>query len=308
LGAGGLAVGDGGGLSAGVQHGGSDGGDVGRGSGEDGGEGSGGGHAVGVGISGCSLVTRRGEERDSHTGDLEELVVHTSDVVLGISAGTDLALTGLGPTPGHGDHEGRVGRVHQGGGELVHPSLNGPEPGLGAQGQGEGILSIESGLSVGELRGEGSNGLGHGGVLAYLRVPPGQILRVVRGVSLELGNANGGLHLTTEGSGDTIHVTQHSGDHITSRDIVTLSGIGNGTTSGLQVRGLPELRQTRNEINDTVQLLRVRQLSKVTSQHLTRGNMLERIEGATENLLQSRDGSRSNDNIAASSIGTTDSN
>lgn len=189
-------------------------GDVGGGTREDGREGSGGRTAVGVGVTRSTLVTRRGHEGDTHCGDLQELSVDTSDVVLGVSARADLTLARLGPAPRHGDSEGRVGGVGEGGGEFVHPALDSPEPGGGVQSQGEGVLNIKGSLTIGELRSEGADVLVDDSLLADLRVPPLQVLRVVGGIILEFSNTDGGDLGATEGSGNAIHVTQDGGDDV----------------------------------------------------------------------------------------------
>ena len=301
--AGGLVEGDGTRGTLGVQHGGTNRGDVGGSTREDGRQGSSDGVAVGVGITRSSLVTRRGHERDTHRGDLHELAVHTGHISLGVRARANLALARLGPAPGHGHHKRGVGGVHQSSRELIHPALHSPEPGLRIQGQREGILGIQSSLSVGELGREGTNILGNGGRLSHLLVPPSQILLVVRRIILELSNTDRGLVLTTESSGQTIHVTQHGGDDVTGANVVTLSSLGiHGAARSLQVGGLPQLRQTRHKLNHVVELSRVRQLTEVTHQSLARSNMLESVESTAEDALQLLNGSRRNDHIAASAI------
>jgi hypothetical protein len=88
--------------SVGGELSGSDGGNPRRGTREDGGDGSLGGVAVGVGISGSTLITRGSQEGNTSTGDLHELSVDTLDISLRVGAllSVDLALLGLGPSPG----------------------------------------------------------------------------------------------------------------------------------------------------------------------------------------------------------------
>ena len=306
--AGGLVVGNRGRSSVGIQHGGSDGGDPRRSTREDGRQGRGGGEAVGVSVTRSSLITRRGEERDTESSDLHELVVDTSNIRLGVRARSDLALKRLGPSPGHGDNERRVGGVDEGSGELVHPARNSPEPGLSVQGKSEGILSIESSLSVGVGGRERTDSLGDLSLLADLLIPPGKISRRVGSIILELSNADGGLLGSRDRGGDSVHVTQNGGDDVAGSDVVTLRGLGvHGTADRADGRGLIQLSQTRNEINDVVQVLGGLEGTEVTSHDLAGLNMLESVERATEHTLQERDGGSSNDNIAASGINVTDS-
>jgi len=75
-------------------------------------------------VSRGTLVSRGSHQGNSEGRDLHELSVDLLDVLLSRSAGVNLALQRLGPSPGHGDDEraglGAIGRE-----KLINSSLEG---------------------------------------------------------------------------------------------------------------------------------------------------------------------------------------
>lgn len=85
------------------------------------------------------MVTGGSEEGDTNGTNLLELNVGSINVLLGgliTSAVTNIALVGLGPSPGHTDNERGVLGGKEISGKVVHPVSNGPEPDGGGLGNG----------------------------------------------------------------------------------------------------------------------------------------------------------------------------
>lgn len=92
------------------------------------------------------MVSGSSNQGNSRQTNLLELNVDTVNVgerrVGSAAIGVNLALEGLGPSPAHGNNEGSLLGVFDIGGELVHPSVNGPEPDRAVEGDGSLIIQV----------------------------------------------------------------------------------------------------------------------------------------------------------------------
>jgi len=217
----------------GGKHGGSDGGDPRRVSGEDVGEGLLGSIAVGIVISGCSLISRSSQEGNTTGGDLVEFYVSAKNVLNsgGVGARDDLALRVIGPAPGHGDNPRSGGGGKQVIGEFEHPLVDGPEPDVGSAGDGTSILDIQSALGIRLATDVGSDDVGDiDSGLTSLGGEAGKILLVERSIRLEFSQAEGRVGSRNARFGDVVQLTQEVGIDHTGGDVV--SDLGANSSAG----------------------------------------------------------------------------